>query len=154
MFHLPEMMSSNLTLHRLNTGRECRVATAVTMLAQYLFRFTTSSSCGNLLFHCLCRSEFRWLDFSDGVYTGIKDISALHLSLAESIAPVRLSSLFILTDLWTSFLMSQWVLVLWPQWRFLKRAIRFSPVHFVWCLGTAGLTFVHGNRRHWTRRLA
>jgi len=34
-----EMMSSNLTLHRLNTGRECRVNTAVTMLAQYLFRY-------------------------------------------------------------------------------------------------------------------
>mmetsp|Transcript_46754 Transcript_46754/g.113884 ORF Transcript_46754/g.113884 Transcript_46754/m.113884 type:complete len:266 (-) Transcript_46754:1165-1962(-) len=36
--NVTEMMSSNLTLHRLNTGRECRVTTAVTMLAQYLFR--------------------------------------------------------------------------------------------------------------------
>lgn len=37
--NVTEMMSSNLTLHRLNTGRECRVTTAVTMLAQYLFRY-------------------------------------------------------------------------------------------------------------------
>jgi 20S proteasome subunit beta 2 len=37
--YFTEMMSSNLTLHRLNTGRECRVTTAVTMLAQYLFRY-------------------------------------------------------------------------------------------------------------------
>lgn len=37
--NVTEMMSSNLTLHRLNTGRECRVSTAVTMLAQYLFRY-------------------------------------------------------------------------------------------------------------------
>lgn len=36
--NVTEMMSSQLTLHRLNTGRECRVTTAVTMLAQYLFR--------------------------------------------------------------------------------------------------------------------
>lgn len=37
--NVTEMMSSNLTLHRLSTGRECRVNTAVTMLAQYLFRY-------------------------------------------------------------------------------------------------------------------
>mmetsp|Transcript_16678 Transcript_16678/g.38482 ORF Transcript_16678/g.38482 Transcript_16678/m.38482 type:complete len:273 (+) Transcript_16678:39-857(+) len=36
--NVTEMMSSQLTLHRLNTGREPRVTTAVTMLAQYLFR--------------------------------------------------------------------------------------------------------------------
>ena len=37
--NVTEMMSSNLTLHRLNTGRECRVNTAVAMLSQYLFRY-------------------------------------------------------------------------------------------------------------------
>ncbi|EKX43371.1 20S proteasome subunit beta type 7 [Guillardia theta CCMP2712] len=37
--NVTEMMASNLTLHRLNTGRECRVITAVTMLSQYLFRY-------------------------------------------------------------------------------------------------------------------
>lgn len=37
--NVTEMMSSNLTLHRLSTGRECRVTTAVSMLSQYLFRY-------------------------------------------------------------------------------------------------------------------
>ena len=37
--NVTEMMGSNLTLHRLNTGRECRVVTAVSMLSQYLFRY-------------------------------------------------------------------------------------------------------------------
>lgn len=37
--HVTEMMSSNLTLHCMNTGKQCRVTTAVTMLAQMLFRY-------------------------------------------------------------------------------------------------------------------
>lgn len=37
--NVTEMMSSNLTLHRLSTGRECRVVTCVSMLSQYLFRY-------------------------------------------------------------------------------------------------------------------
>lgn len=33
------MISSKLELHRLNSGREVRMATAMTMLKQYLFRY-------------------------------------------------------------------------------------------------------------------
>eukprot|EP00294_Goniomonas_avonlea_P016664 CAMPEP_0114555100 /NCGR_PEP_ID=MMETSP0114-20121206/8571_1 /TAXON_ID=31324 /ORGANISM="Goniomonas sp, Strain m" /LENGTH=324 /DNA_ID=CAMNT_0001740207 /DNA_START=45 /DNA_END=1018 /DNA_ORIENTATION=+ len=37
--HTTGMMASNLALHRMNTGREVRVVTAVTMIQQMLFRY-------------------------------------------------------------------------------------------------------------------
>ncbi len=33
------LISSNIELHRLNTGREARVVTAMTMLKQLLFKY-------------------------------------------------------------------------------------------------------------------
>lgn len=81
------MISSNIKLHELSTGRPPLVATAMTMLKQYLFQFVPSRRLFGSL-KTILTSMSR---------TGTRDKSALRSSSAASTLPALISTLLLLT---------------------------------------------------------
>lgn len=96
------LISSNIELHALSTGRKPRVVTAMTMLKQYLFRFASRMShVTNVL---------------NPFITDIKVMLELHSSLEASMLPAPIFSLSIRMDPRTSSRMSRWAQVVWLLW--------------------------------------
>ncbi|RRT74951.1 hypothetical protein B296_00004734 [Ensete ventricosum] len=53
MYLIPDMVSSQLQLHRYATGRESRVVTALTLLKSHLFRYKSDENFNNYAIHMI-----------------------------------------------------------------------------------------------------